>query len=112
MTERTEYLGQPVLRVAWLVVASGPRRGRDFFLSKTTNIGRDAKLNKVILDDDAVSAEHARIRFENGAYVLYDLASSNGTTLNGERIQKAMLRDEDRISIGHIKLIFKTTTID
>ncbi len=111
MVTRTEYLGQPGLHVAWLVVASGPRRGRDVQVRKTTNIGRDAK-NHVVLDDEAVSAEHARIRFENGAYVLYDLASSNGTALNGERIQKALLRDEDRISVGHILLVFKETKID
>lgn len=112
MVTRTEFLSQPGLHVAWLVVASGPRRGRDFLLRKTTNIGRDAKANHIVLDDDAVSSEHARIRFENGAYTLYDLASSNGTALNGERIQKALLRDEDRIHIGHIQLVFKETKID
>jgi len=111
MVTRTEYLSQPGLHVAWLVVASGPRRGRDIQVRKTTNIGREAK-NHVILDDETVSAEHARIRFENGAYVLYDQASSNGTMLNGERIQKAMLRDEDRITIGRLQLVFKETKID
>lgn len=112
MITRTELMSRPGLCVAWLVVVSGARRGRDFTLRKTTNIGRDPRANHIVLDDDAVSTEHARIRFENGAYYLYDLASSNGTTLNGERIQKAMLRDEDRISIGHIQLVFKETRID
>lgn len=111
MVTRTEYLGQPALHVAWLVVASGPRRGRNIQARKTTNIGRDAN-NHVVLNDETVSSEHARIRYENGAYVLYDLASSNGTMLNGERIQKAMLRDEDRVTIGRVQLVFKETRLD
>jgi pSer/pThr/pTyr-binding forkhead associated (FHA) protein len=111
MVERTELLGDQEIHVAWLLILGGPRRGRDYRLQKVTNIGRDSKANEIILDDEAVSAEHARIRYENGAYVLYDLASSNGTVLNGKRTQKAILRDEDRIEIGHITLLFKEARV-
>lgn len=111
MADRTELLNKPDVHAAWLLVLNGPRRGRDYRLTKTTNIGRDAQANQVILDDEAASTEHARIRYENGVYVLYDLASSNGTMLNGERAQKAILRDQDRIEIGHTSLLFKEAKI-
>ena len=112
MATRTKLMQEPPLHPAWLVIASGPRRGRIHQLEKVTNIGRDQQMNHVLLDDDAASAEHARIKYENGTHILYDLASSNGTMLNGERIQRAMLRDEDRITIGHISMVFKETKLD
>ena len=111
MADKTELLQQPDVRAAWLLVTTGPHRGRDYRLRKTSNIGRDAQANEIIIDDDAVSAEHARIHFENGVYVLYDLASSNGTRLNNERIQKAILRDEDRIEVGHTVVVFKEAKV-
>jgi pSer/pThr/pTyr-binding forkhead associated (FHA) protein len=52
------------------------------------------------LDDSKVSSEHARIRMEQGGFVLYDLASTNCTYVNGQQIQKQMLRDGDQIKFG------------
>ncbi len=111
MAEKTEFLGNQEVHAAWLLVLGGPRRGRDYRLGKITNIGRDSQENEIILDDDAVSTKHARIRYENGRHVLYDLASKNGTFLNGDRTQKAILQDEDQISIGHIPLVFKEVKV-
>jgi serine phosphatase RsbU (regulator of sigma subunit) len=48
-----------------------------------------------------VSRQHARIRLENGTWAIEDLGSNNGTYVNGQRIQAAVLRDQDEIRIAH-----------
>ena len=107
MVQRTKMLNQPAPQVGWLVITAGKRTGRDFRLGRVTDIGRDGAKSDVILDDDAVSAEHARIKFERNQFVLYDLASSNGTKVNGKHVQRQSLADGDNIAIGETTLTFK-----
>lgn len=107
MIERTVILGIPPPPVAWLVIRSGSRVGKDYRLGEQTTIGRDALTCDFVLDDESVSAQHARIKQERGQWVLYDLASSNGTFLNGQKIQRASLSDGDEIRIGLTRLMFK-----
>lgn len=106
MAQKTKVLGTASPQIGWLAVVSGKQRGRDFRLGQVTNIGRDASQNDIILDDDAVSAEHARIKLERKQFMLYDLASTNGTLVNGERVQKHALFDKDEIAIGETRLVF------
>jgi len=53
-----------------------------------------------------VSRDHAKIRPEPQGYVLYDLMSEAGTFVAGERIQRRLLADGDRIRIGPVEAIF------
>lgn len=105
MTQKTRILDASSPEIGWLAVVSGPETGRDYRLHTPTNIGRDGH-NQIVLDDDAVSAEHARIKLERKQFVLYDLASTNGTFVNGRRVQKHVLFDKDEIAIGETKLVF------
>jgi len=97
---------------AWLVVRSGARAGQQHGLSmnRPNVIGRDASRADLIVDDPTVSREHARIRYENGQYVLYDLASTSGTFVNGVRMQRQMLYDNDRVTLGQVDLVYKRAT--
>ena len=61
---------------------------------------------EVVLKDAGASRRHAQIRHQNGAYVLTDLGSTNGTQLNGETVQSRPLSDGDRITIGTTVLRF------
>ncbi|NTV63386.1 MAG: FHA domain-containing protein, partial [Oscillochloris sp.] len=62
----------------------------------------------VVLDDSKVSSTHARVRFEQGKYVLYDLGSTNKTFVNGQPVTAQPLKDGDQISLGpNVQLIFK-----
>jgi len=108
-SERTRVLHAKRGPIAWLAITSGQGTGRDFRLGASTNIGREASQNDVILDDDAISATHARIRVENGVFFLYDLASTNRTSVNGEHVERVMLRDGDVITLGVTTLVFKLT---
>jgi len=105
---RTELVSPPVPAVAWLVSRLPGRAGRQFPLQAGRNtIGRDGSRCQVVLDDPTVSSEHAAIVFEHGRFVLYDLASTNGTFLNDQRIQRQMLYDGDEIRLGNSVLVFK-----
>jgi hypothetical protein len=106
--EPTKLVEERPPAMAWLAVKSGPRAGHQFNLRTGPNtIGRDSRRCDIVLDDGAVSAEHARINFENGQFVIYDLASLNGTFVNRQRVQRQLLMDGDLIGIGNTILVFK-----
>jgi pSer/pThr/pTyr-binding forkhead associated (FHA) protein len=80
--------------------------GESFNIKDVTNIGR-SETNDIILQSPAVSKEHARIKYEDGQFVIYDLASTNGTYVNGVKINKRALSDGDEITFGDVKTKFK-----
>jgi pSer/pThr/pTyr-binding forkhead associated (FHA) protein len=72
---------------------------------QVTVIGRGSEAD-VRLTDQAVSRRHAELRVANGAVMLNDLQSTNGTTVNGARITQTALADGDELRIGETVLIF------
>jgi hypothetical protein len=101
--ERTVLLReQPVLEIS-----GGPGKGRVFPLSDTsaTSVGR-AQANDVVLEDEAISGQHMRIRPEDGRFVLHDLGSTNGTRVNDRRVTRHPLDDGDVIRVGDTSLRF------
>lgn len=70
-----------------------------------TRIGRKSD-NDVVLSDQHVSRYHAEIRYVEGDFILVDLKSTAGTSVNGTRIREALLKAGDVISIGGVPLIF------
>lgn len=83
-----------------------PATGAMFPLGSDITIGRAAS-NGIVLDDSYVSTVHARIFFANGTYVVEDLASRNGCTLNGEAIvATTALVPGDRLQVGATTLEF------
>lgn len=58
----------------------------------------------VVLTDPRVSRRHARIVFRDGGWVLQDLASTNGTTVNGATVGRCVLRPGDRLVLGSERL--------
>jgi pSer/pThr/pTyr-binding forkhead associated (FHA) protein len=63
--------------------------------------------NDIYLADRLASRWHARIDLQQGAFVISDLGSANGTFVNGERIQRQGLRNGDEIRIGDSILYFR-----
>lgn len=103
---KTEILHRPPPQMAWFVVRGGPRAGKEFRLGEVTNLGRDATQNDIAIDDTAISRQHARVKLEDGKFVLYDLASANGTIVNGGKILKHELANGDQITLGETQFTF------
>jgi len=92
--------------MAILTVRSGPDAGFRFRIKPTAiaYLGRDVE-NDVVLDDPAASRRHAHIQFQDGAYLLTDLGSANGTLVNDQRVSERKLVDGDRIVVGQDEIV-------
>src|SRR5262245_56677088 len=90
-----------------LVVRNGHESGREFPLSgDRAVIGRDPDVD-VSLRSKAVSHHHAQISRVHGDYFVEDLGSTNGTFLNGKRVDRRMpLAVKDRLRVGEFILEF------
>ena len=92
---------------AKLQVDKGPESGKTFNLNKASIvIGRRENCD-VVLSDTSISRSHARLETHRGGYTIYDLGSTNGTTVNGERITSKALMPGDKITFGTTVCIFK-----
>lgn len=88
----------------WLIVDGSDRR---VALEPGINVvgrGQDADLR---LADTGVSRRHIEIRFDGQSAVLHDLGSTNGTIVNGHRVQSWQLADGDVIRVGHSVLVYR-----
>jgi hypothetical protein len=68
-------------------------------------LGRSRECD-IRLVDTNVSRRHAEVRHEDDAYWIVDLGSTNGTELNGRRVERSKLSDGDRITLGATDLRF------
>lgn len=69
------------------------------------NIGRRLD-NHVVIDDPRVSRTHAQLRAVKGRYILFDLNSTGGTYVNGQRVSQSILYPGDVISLAGVALIY------
>jgi pSer/pThr/pTyr-binding forkhead associated (FHA) protein len=92
--------GVAVAQATALVGIEGALAGQRIAIPPTgLTIGRETD-NMLIIPDPSVSRHHARIVFENGALVVYDLNSTNGVYVNEQRISKQSLRAGDIVRFG------------
>jgi uncharacterized RDD family membrane protein YckC len=76
-------------------------------LARVISIGRDPS-NDLVLSDSMVSRRHAILEHRDNQYVLRDNNSSNGTLVNGDRVEsEKTLRDGDLVAIGSSRLLFQ-----
>jgi pSer/pThr/pTyr-binding forkhead associated (FHA) protein len=69
-------------------------------------IGRDSS-NDIVIDHPLASRRHARLERDESGYVVRDLDSTNGTYVNGERIEGARaLHNQDRIWVADAEIVF------
>jgi pSer/pThr/pTyr-binding forkhead associated (FHA) protein len=69
------------------------------------NIGRRLE-NHIVIDDPRISRNHAQLRAIKGRFVLFDLNSTGGTFVNGQRTSQTVLYPGDVISLAGVALIF------
>ncbi len=93
---------------ALLVVKRGPNAGSRFLLDQaTTSAGRHPD-SDIFLDDVTVSRRHAEFRLETGEFQVVDVGSLNGTYVNREPVDSAVLANGDEVQIGKFRLVFLT----
>ncbi len=90
-----------------LEILDGDRAGETVPLgTEPLTIGRKPA-NTLRLADEKVSGEHATIVLEGDRYVLRDLKSTNGTLLDGRRIDEVALTPFDTFQVGRVRVVFK-----
>jgi hypothetical protein len=96
----SEDSGQP--KTAFLIIG-----GTKVFTvdQMVVNIGRRLD-NHVVIDDPRVSRYHAQIRYVRGKFVIFDLNSTGGTYVNGQRTSQSVLYPGDVISLAGLPIIF------
>lgn len=75
------------------------------------NIGRK-KDNQLVIDSPLVSRRHAQLRAINGEYHFFDLGSTGGSKINGEKARNALLLAGDVINLAGTPLIYGQDVLD
>ncbi len=90
---------------AVLIVRSGTQAGDRFKLGDgPIRLGRHPD-SEIMLDDITVSRRHATIDRTADGYVVTDAGSLNGTYVNQERIDQAVLHHGDELQVGKFRLV-------
>lgn len=98
---KSQQISTPVL-----TVVKGPQTGSTFELAgATTTVGRDPS-NDIFLNDMTVSRNHAKIIHNAAGTLVTDLASLNGTWVDGAIVNSAPLHDGSSIQIGTFTLVY------
>jgi len=99
-------------RSAMLLVRSGPTAGARYLLdTDVTTVGRHPEAD-IFFDDVTVSRRHAEITRSGTSFELVDQRSLNGTYVNGERVDRALLTNGAELRIGKFRLNFFASPVD
>ncbi|MBA3396439.1 MAG: GGDEF domain-containing protein [Deltaproteobacteria bacterium] len=89
---------------AYLIVIAGTQVGEMIALKESTVLGRGGDAD-VRLVEEKMSRRHCRLFIEGGEAFIEDLGSSNGTFVNGKRIESQKLSDGDKIQVGETTIL-------
>jgi pSer/pThr/pTyr-binding forkhead associated (FHA) protein len=91
---------------ALLIVQRGPGAGSRYLLdTEVVSAGRHPE-SDIFLDDITVSRRHVEFHRAEGSYRVHDVGSLNGTYVNRDRIDDALLQNGDEVRIGKFRLVF------
>ncbi len=97
---------EPIVR---LIVVSAEDKGPIEIHGEDVTLGREAD-NHVVLKDPSISRKHARLTRVEDGWDLIDLHSGNGTYVNGKRIERALVKNNDEIRLGSATFRFADTS--
>ena len=81
--------------------------GKRFLLNKArTSVGRDASAD-IQINDNGLSRKHFEIIWDGKNAAIHDLKSTNGTSVNGKKIDEVGIADNTHISAGRSEFIFR-----
>lgn len=91
---------------AYVMLIEGSEEKKRFDITESpVFIGRDRGMD-IRLDDSSISREHAVLFFYENRFYIRDLKSTNGTLVNGKRIEQCALNYKDVIQLGRCALRF------
>ncbi len=93
-------------------VASGPERGRTFFVGSGVVVGRGSDCD-IVLDSGCVSRSHLRITPDRaGGATVEDLGSSNGTFVGDVRVELRKIPANQSFVVGDVRMFLAFATAD
>jgi len=114
--QRAPQQPQPTPPPSYAPPQQQQRQARAVFVVDSTNqrfelrygsnvIGRGSDSDLQLLDQ-GVSRRHVDVQYDGQRATIYDLGSTNGTTVNGHEIGSHMLRHGDVVRVGHTRMVF------
>ena len=99
---------EPAERHGRLVILESPggepEAGRSFAIDAITTLGRDVN-NTIVVDDPFASTDHAVLTYRGRGWYVEDLASTNGTYVNGHRIEGVgPIGYGDELQVGQVRM--------
>ncbi|MFI5280461.1 MAG: FHA domain-containing protein [Gemmatimonadales bacterium] len=103
----------PPQALAKFLVRSGNLKGQRLYVKvPIVNIGR-ADYNDLVIPDDSVSSQHAKLTRREGVWILTDLGSTNGTLVDGEKVSGDVpIAPGAFVRFGDVQLVFEPTDDD
>ena len=98
------------MKDAFLFLSQGSGPSTGYPLLGEDTIGSDSQ-NTICIDDEMVSANHARVTFQEGAWTVEDLGSDTGIIFKGKRVNKVVLSNDDTFQIGSFTFRFTEADI-
>lgn len=98
--------GEPPRRGFCLRTVEGVPPDGVYAIEGTSRIGRSEE-SEIVLLDPSVSRAHALVEVLAGSPIVRDLGSTNGTFLNGRRVEAESLRDGDELRFGNTRMRFE-----
>jgi FHA domain len=109
---RTRGTWQSRIAEAWNTVRTRPMRAAPERLLALDWAGDQPELLigrhyacDIVLADPSVSRRHARVIFRDGGWIIQDLASTNGTAVNGAIVGRCALQPGDHVVLGTERLL-------
>jgi len=100
-------VGTAVMPYAAMVLRTPQGPGQTYPVNRDViHIGRHTT-NDIVVNDKRISRYHAEIRFEHGQFVIYDLGSLNGISVNRTRTPQATLHNGDLVDVGSYSFVFE-----
>jgi len=90
-----------------VIVARGPNAGSTYLVeTEPVSVGRHPE-STIFLDDITVSRRHSVIEHLGDDFRIRDVGSLNGTYVNHDRVDKAVIKNGDEIQVGRFVLVFR-----
>ena len=92
---------------ALLIVQRGPNTGARFLLDREVTTAGRSPSSDIFLDDVTVSRKHCQFLAKDGVHLVRDSGALNGTYVNRERVDQAILSAGDEVQIGKYRMTYQ-----